>query len=52
MTGYLVHDLEEATQAVDLVGALDRGGIRASTSERFDQSTMVARYAALYHALA
>jgi len=47
-TGFLVHTVDEATHAVDLVGSLDRAAIRASIAERFDRRTMVERYAGLY----
>jgi glycosyltransferase involved in cell wall biosynthesis len=48
VTGFLVHDLAEAQQAVDACGRLDRRAIRAQAVERFSVSTMVARYVAVY----
>jgi glycosyltransferase involved in cell wall biosynthesis len=50
-TGYLVHDVDGAVRAVELVAGLDRSGIRASTVSRFDVDTMVARYEALYRSV-
>jgi glycosyltransferase involved in cell wall biosynthesis len=48
-TGYLVGDVDTATQAVDAAGNLDRGGIRAAAVERFSRTRMVDAYSALYY---
>jgi glycosyltransferase involved in cell wall biosynthesis len=50
-SGYLVRDIGEAVRAVELAGRLDRPAIRASTARRFNRTTMVDRYAALYQAI-
>ena len=50
-TGFLVGDLTEATDAVELAANFDRQVSRSSTVERFDVAEMVDRYAALYQAL-
>jgi hypothetical protein len=47
-TGFLVHDVATATQAVDRAGSLDRAAIRASAVERFGVATMVDRYVDVY----
>jgi glycosyltransferase involved in cell wall biosynthesis len=47
-TGFLAQGLDDAIEAVDRVGALDRAEIRASVVKRFDRATMVGHYAALY----
>ena len=50
-TGFVVENAEEATHAVDLVGALDRPAIRASILHRFSAETMVNKYVALYRSV-
>ncbi|HEY5651370.1 MAG TPA: glycosyltransferase family 4 protein [Acidimicrobiia bacterium] len=50
-TGFVVENAEEATHAVDLVGALDRLAIRASILDRFSAETMVNKYVALYRSV-
>jgi len=50
-TGFVVENAEEATHAVDLVGALDRPAIRASILDRFSAETMVNKYVALYRSV-
>jgi glycosyltransferase involved in cell wall biosynthesis len=50
-SGYLVGNVDEASAAVEVAGALDRAAIRASTVERFDRATMVRKYADLYDAV-
>jgi glycosyltransferase involved in cell wall biosynthesis len=47
-TGFLVGTIEEAVDAVDAAGRLDRTAIRASAVERFDVSRMIERYVAVY----
>ena len=47
-TGYLVANLDDAVEAVDLVGGLDRTAIRTSTINRFDVPSMVDKYIAVY----
>ena len=51
ITGCLVTDLDEATEAVQRVGDFDRAAIRASAVSRFDTTTMVDRYVATYRAI-
>ncbi len=51
-TGVLVDDLHGAIQAVDLVGTLDREGIRQVAVARFDVGRMVAEYESLYRRVA
>ncbi len=46
--GFLTGDVDAAVEAVDRVGSLDRARIRASAHQRFDRSTMVRNYAAVY----
>jgi glycosyltransferase involved in cell wall biosynthesis len=50
-TGFLVSEVEGAVGAVALAGDLDRAAVRASTCERFDVSTMIDRYVAVYGAV-
>lgn len=50
-TGLVVENAEDATHAVDLVGALDRPAIRASILDRFSAETMVNKYIALYRSV-
>jgi len=47
-TGYLVHDVDEASDAVNHAGELDRATIRDRTIGRFDRATMAERYDAVY----
>jgi glycosyltransferase involved in cell wall biosynthesis len=48
ITGYVVHDLEDAVRAVERVGALDRARIRARCAERFSRDRMVGDYLDVY----
>ena len=41
-------NLEDAVEAVDLAGGLDRTAIRTSTLNRFDVPSMVDKYIAVY----
>ncbi len=50
-TGFIVQDADQAVQAIDAVGALDRSAIRASAMERFRAETMVSKYVALYRSV-
>ena len=50
-TGYLVDDLDGAVRAVHAAGSLDRQAIRECTIRRFDRSTMVEHYVAVYRAV-
>jgi len=50
-TGFLVDDLDGAVDAVARAGDLDRAAIRATTYERFDVSTMIDKYVAVYEAV-
>jgi glycosyltransferase involved in cell wall biosynthesis len=47
-TGFLVHDVPGAVDAVSRCGALDRARIRESAVERFSVSRMVDQYIAVY----
>ena len=47
-TGFLVHDNDEATDAVALAGGLDRAAIRAEAIRRFGRERMVDRYLDAY----
>ena len=47
-TGFLVTGPEEALEAVDAAADLDRDAIRAVAVSRFDTTTMVDRYVAVY----
>jgi glycosyltransferase involved in cell wall biosynthesis len=51
VTGFLVHDLEEAATAVARAGELDRGAIRAVAERRFSAERMVDDYLELYERL-
>ena len=51
VTGFLVDSVEEAVDAVDRVGALDRAACRARVAERFSVGRMADRYLALYRSL-
>lgn len=48
-TGILVTDVDGAVEATTAVAALDRHVIRSSTIERFDVTTMIDKYIAVYH---
>ncbi len=48
-SGFLVSDVDAATQSVDLAGTLDRSQIRAIAVKRFHRSAMVDQYCALYY---
>ncbi len=48
VTGYLVTGPDEAVEAVDRAGELDRAAIRAVTVTRFDIATMIDKYVAAY----
>ncbi|MDH3683899.1 MAG: glycosyltransferase family 4 protein, partial [Acidimicrobiia bacterium] len=47
-TGFIAGDLQEASDFVRLVDAVDRHAIRASVADRFTVSVMVDRYVAPY----
>ena len=49
VTGFLVQNTDEALEAVELVGRLDRKAIRRDTSLRFSRETMVAKYVDVYN---
>ncbi len=48
ITGFVVDDGDSALAAVEAAGALDRDAIRADAVSRFDTSTMIDRYVAVY----
>jgi glycosyltransferase involved in cell wall biosynthesis len=50
--GYLIDDLDEAEQAVRMLGRLDRQRIRVRALERFSARRMAERYEAIYYSLA
>jgi len=50
-TGFVVENAEEAIQAVELVGDLDRPAIRGAVLDRFSAETMVTKYVALYRSV-
>ena len=50
-TGFLVTDLDEAVEAVDRAGDLDRDAIRAVAVARFDVATMIDKYVAAYRTM-
>lgn len=49
--GYLIDDLDEAEQAVRMLGRLDRPRIRERALERFSARRMAERYEAIYYSL-
>jgi len=48
VNGFLVHNLDEATQAVEFCAELGRRGVRASVEQRFSAQRMVDDYIAVY----
>ena len=50
-TGYLVTNPDEAVEAVDHAGDLDRDAIRAVTETRFDVASMIDKYVAAYRTI-
>ena len=50
-TGYLVTNPDGAVEAVGRVGDLDRDAIRAATVNRFDATTMIDKYVAVYRTI-
>jgi len=50
-TGYLVESIDDALDAVDGAGGLDRSAIRTAAGERFGIDTMVDQYTAVYRAI-
>ena len=50
-TGFVVENAEEAVQAIELVGDLDRPAIRGAVLDRFSAETMVTKYVALYRSV-
>ena len=51
VTGFIVHDEEEAVQAVRQIGGLDRNRIRAEFDRRFTARRMAQNYVNLYERL-
>ena len=47
-SGYLVNEIDQAVDAVELAGSTDRPAIRASTVERLNVEAMVTKYVDLY----
>jgi glycosyltransferase involved in cell wall biosynthesis len=52
ITGSLVHTVEQAVDAVDRIGNIDRAGCRARATQRFDAGRMVDDYLAVYDEVA
>ena len=50
-TGYLVTDADEAVDAIDRAGELDRAAIRTATVLAFDVATMIDNYVAVYRTI-
>jgi len=50
-TGYLVTDADEAVDAVDRAGELDRAAIRTAAVLAFDVATMIDNYVAVYRTI-
>jgi glycosyltransferase involved in cell wall biosynthesis len=50
-TGFLVTDIDGAVEATAAVGRLDRAAIRQAAVDRFDVSSMVDKYVAVYRAV-
>ncbi|MFS8866511.1 glycosyltransferase, partial [Synechococcus sp. H55.9] len=50
-SGFIVDSVEEAVEAVEKVGSLDRAGVRQVFEERFSVERMVSEYEALYNQL-
>ena len=48
LTGYLVTDTDEAVDAVDRVGSIDRDSVRGVAVRRFDVARMIDHYVATY----
>ena len=48
VTGFIVHNLDEAALAVDRIAALERAQVRAQAERRFSVSQMVHRYLEVY----
>ena len=48
LTGFIVHSLTEAREAVGRIGELDRAAIRARYEERFSAIAMARRYVDIY----
>ena len=51
VTGFLVHTVEQAVDAVTRVAGLDRAGCRARARQRFGADRMVTDYLAVYDEL-
>ena len=51
VNGFLVHDTDEALEALAMVDTLDRRKVRASVEKRFSVGRMADEYLALYHSI-
>jgi glycosyltransferase involved in cell wall biosynthesis len=51
VTGFLVDSLDDAVEAIDRIGEIDRAACRASIAARFTVDHMADRYLALYRTL-
>jgi glycosyltransferase involved in cell wall biosynthesis len=51
VTGYLVHDVDQAVVAVGALGMIDRAGCRARARLRYGANRMVADYVTVYERL-
>jgi glycosyltransferase involved in cell wall biosynthesis len=51
VTGYLVHDVDQAAGAVEAAGNLDRAAIRRATVRRFGRARMIEQYVDVYRSV-
>ena len=48
VTGFLVNNVDEAVNAIDRIGEIDRAACRAAVADRFTAERMADRYLGLY----
>jgi len=51
VTDFLVNNVDEAVNAIDRIGEIDRAACRAAVSDRFTVERMADRYLGLYRSL-
>jgi glycosyltransferase involved in cell wall biosynthesis len=51
VTGFLVDSLDEAVDAIDRIGEIDRAACRAAVSARFTVDLMADKYLRLYRSI-
>ena len=51
VTGFLVNNVDEAVNAIDRIGQIDRAACPAAVSDRFTVERMADRYLGLYRSL-